>query len=179
VARHVALLRGINVGRNKRIGMADLRAMLEELGYEDVRTLLQSGNAVFGAAGKPDAVARNIEGAIAERFGMEVGVVVRTAQEMADVVAANPLGDVATGGAKQHVIFLSAEPDAAALAAIADPAPEAFAACGREIHVWCPDGLQASALIKALSKPVIAPGAIATVRNWNTVTKLAALAGEG
>ena len=124
-------------------------------------------------------MARNIEGAIAERFGMEVGVVVRTAQEMADVVAANPLADVATDGAKQHVIFLSAEPDAAALAAIGDPAPEVFVVRGREIHVWCPDGTQRSALMKALGKPGIAPGAIATVRNWNTVTKLAALAGEG
>jgi uncharacterized protein (DUF1697 family) len=179
VARLVALLRGINLGRHKRIGMADLRATLQGLGYDDVRTLLQSGNAVLTAPGEPDAVARAIESAIAERFGMDVGVVVRTAEEMADVVAANPLGALATGGSKQHVIFLSAEPDAAALEAIGDPAPEAFAARGREIHVWCPDGLQGSALMKALSRPAIAPGAIATARNWNTVTKLAALAGEG
>jgi uncharacterized protein (DUF1697 family) len=178
VARHVALLRAINLGRNKRIGMADLRALLEDLGYEDVQTLLQSGNAVFTAPGGPGAVGRAIERAIAERFGMDVGVVMRTARELADVVAANPLADVATDGAKQHVIFLSAEPDATALAAIGDVSPEAFAVRGREIHAWCPGGTQRSALMKALGKPGIAPGAIATARNWDTVTKLAALAGE-
>jgi uncharacterized protein (DUF1697 family) len=104
---------------------------------------------------------------------------VRTAEELLDVVAANPLGELATDGAKQHVIFLSAPPDRAALAAIGDPAPEALAAHGREIHVWCPDGLQGSALMKALSKPGIAPGAIATARNWNTVAKLAAIVDAG
>ena len=122
---------------------------------------------------------RAIEDAIAERFGMEVGVVMRTAAELAAVVEANPLADLATDGAKQHVIFLSAEPDERALAAIGDLAPEAFAVRGREIHVWCPDGTQRSALMQALGKPGIAPGAIATTRNWNTVTKLAALAGDG
>ena len=177
--RYAALLRAVNLPSHQKVGMAALRICLEKAGLTDVRTLLQSGNAVFDAPGEPDTVARAIERAIAGRFGMEVGVVVRTAAEWADVVAADALGDVATGGAKQHVIFLSAPPDAAALAAIGDPAPEAFAVRGREIHVWCPDGLQGSALFKALSKPQIAPGAIATARNWNTVTKLAALAGEG
>lgn len=179
MARIVALLRGINVGRNKQIGMADLRALLEDLGYEDPRTLLRSGNAVFTAPRKrPETVARALEQAIEERFGMEVGVVVRTGKEIADIVAANPLADVATNGAKQHVVFLSAEPDRAALEAIADPAPEVFAVRGREIHLWLPGGTQGSKLMKEMSKPGLAPGASATVRNWNTVTKLAAMAAE-
>ena len=77
------------------------------------------------------------------------------------------------------MIFLSGGADAAALAAIGDPAPEAFAVRGREIHVWCPRRPQRERADQALGKPEIAPGAIATARNWNTVTKLAALAGDG
>ena len=172
--RLALLLRGINVGGRRRVGMAELRDLLEELGYEDVRTLLQSGNAVVGAADAPDAVVAAVEKGIRERFGLDVGVVVRTAAEIADVVAANPLGDVATDGAKQVVVFLSAEPDPEALAQIdaAALAPERFVVRGREIHAWLPGGQQRSPLMQALSRPSIAPGAIATVRNWNTVTKL-------
>jgi uncharacterized protein (DUF1697 family) len=182
MAQLVALLRGINLASSRRIAMADLRALLAEKGFEGVRTHLQSGNVVLRSDDPPDAVARAIEEAIQERSGLDVDVIVRTADELAAVVAANPLGDVARDGAKHIVAFLSAEPDAAALRALAeeDFAPEQFEARGREIYAWCPNGLQKSPLMKALTdRGRLGDRSVtATVRNWNTVTRLAAMASE-
>ena len=171
----VALLRGINLARTNRIGMADLRALLSERGFPDVRTLLQSGNVVVGADRPPEAVAREMEAAIEERFGFAVDVIARTGEELAQVVAADPLGDVATDGSKHFVVFLSEAPDPTALEALLarEFAPDVLRASGRELYVWCPDGMRDSALMKALGKH--APGPVATVRNWNTVTKLLAM----
>ena len=106
----VVLLRGINLGSARRVAMADLRAMLDDLGYEDVRTVLQSGNAVLRSGKKPDSVARAVEKRIAKDFGLEVDAMVRTGDEIADVVSADPLAGVATDGAKSVVIFLSGKP---------------------------------------------------------------------
>jgi uncharacterized protein (DUF1697 family) len=178
MTRLVALLRGINLGRTNRIPMAELRAMLEDMGHRQVRTHLQSGNVVLSSDDAPDDVASGIEAELRARFGTDVDVVVRTAGELADVVAANPLADVATDAAKYQVVFLSAPPDPEALRAI-DPdavAPERFSARGREVYVWCPDGVRNSAVLKALGDRRV--GATATARNWNTVTKLLALAEE-
>jgi uncharacterized protein (DUF1697 family) len=172
VARLVALLRGINLGANRRIAMADLRELLSELGYEDPRTHLQSGNAVFETGEAPEKAARRIEQAIEERFGFPVDVMTRTADELAAVVAANPLGDVATDGAKHLVAFLSEAPDEAALARLAerDLGTDRFAVGEREVYVWCPDGVRNSQAFAALTAAKASP--TATARNWNTVTKL-------
>jgi uncharacterized protein (DUF1697 family) len=169
------LLRGINVGRHKRIKMADLRALLEEAGYGRVRTLLNSGNVVLETDREPEAAARDIERAIAERVGFDVDVVVRTAGELAEVVAANPLGDVATDGARHFVVFLSAPPSPGAMARLEgqDFAPERWVLRGRELHLWCPGGVQDSPLMKAAADP--RPAHTATARNWNTVEKLLAM----
>jgi uncharacterized protein (DUF1697 family) len=177
MAQLVALLRGINVGSHNRIGMADLRDLLGELGYEGVRTHLQSGNVILSSDDAPGAVGRAIEEGIRARFGLDVDVVMRTAEELEEVVDANPLGDVATDGSKHMVVFLPAEPPAGALDALAegDFGEERFIARGREIFVWCPDGLRDSALMKALGGRRVALSTTATVRNWNTVTKLLAL----
>ena len=116
--RYVALLRGINVGRNKRVAMADLRRLLDGLGYTGVRTLLQSGNAVFTTpAGKSEKLARQIEQAIEDELGLDVKCLVRTGEDMRAVVDGNPLGDMATDGAKLLALFLSEAPDATLLAA--------------------------------------------------------------
>src|SRR5439155_26831574 len=94
--RHVALLRGINVGRAKRVAMADLRALFEELGYGEVRTLLNSGNVVFTArAGNSATIATRIEKALTKRLGISTRVIVITAGELATIIAKNPLLDVA------------------------------------------------------------------------------------
>src|ERR671937_939311 len=104
----VALLRGINLGSRNRIGMADLRALLTDMGYDGVRTHLQSGNVVLVTRQAPERAGRAIEREIRTRLGLEVDVIVRTGAEIAAVVAANPLGDVATNPSRYFVVFLSA-----------------------------------------------------------------------
>src|SRR4051812_2768559 len=95
MARHVALLRGINVGAHNRIGMPQLREALAGAGYEDVRTLLASGNVVLAADAKPEQVVEGVHACIAEAFGLDIDVVVRSADELADVVRRDPLAGVA------------------------------------------------------------------------------------
>lgn len=173
----VALLRGVNVGRNKRIAMADLRALLADLGYTDVRTLLQSGNAVVSLAGKGSGrVAQEIEAGIAQRFKLEVKVVVRTRDELAAVIAANPFGDGESQGSRLLVMFLSATPDPGRIVDVEPPADQLdrFCAREREIYLWCPNGVLGSKLPGVFSEARL--GVTTTTRNWNTVTKLLALA---
>ena len=175
----VLLLRGINVGGANRLAMADLRALLDDLGHPGARTLLQSGNVVVDAADPPAAVARVLEEGLAARFALDVTVVGRTAAELAAVVEADPLAPVANDPKRRLVGFLTGDPDPAALAAVdADAlAPEAFAVRGREIHAWCPGGIHRSPLLKALSDRRL--GVAVTWRNWSTVTRLHELAGGG
>ena len=179
MARYVALLRGINLGRNRRIAMADLRSALEGLGFETVRTLGQSGNVVLDGDGDGDGdISGLLERGIADAFAMETSVVVRTPAQLAAVVERDPLADVAEDPRRYLVHFLSATPSAAAVRALsdADVAPEVFAAHGRELYSWHPDGLQRSKLAGLIGSADL--GAIVTNRNWNTVTKLLALARE-
>lgn len=175
MTKYALLLRGINVGGNKKIAMADLRALLTGLGYGDVATLLQSGNAVLSSTSKPEKLAREIEKAIADEFGMQVSCLIRTGPDLRRVLAHNPLGEVATNPSRYMVIFLSGEPDPAWLKAI-DPAayaPEEFRVGEREFYLWMPDGAADSKLSLALMSKK--SGVIGTARNWNTVTKLAAM----
>src|SRR3712207_6281217 len=111
MTRYAVLLRGINVGRAKRIGMADLRALLTDAGFTDVATLLQSGNVVLDSDLPADEVARRVERAITERFDMDVAAVVRTREEVHAVVALDPLGDVAGDGSRYVVAFMAEPPD--------------------------------------------------------------------
>ena len=178
--RYVALLRGINVGRNKRIGMADLRAALTEAGFGDVRTLLQSGNVVLTAPVDAPvdaaAVAAGVERVVLERFGHDVRVIVRTADELARVVAESPLPEP-EDGSRFLVAFLSGAPDPGAFREpeLPEGSRERWWPRGAEVYVWCPDGLQNSPIMDHFGRHPLAVDV--TVRNWNTVTKLAALAG--
>jgi uncharacterized protein (DUF1697 family) len=169
VPRQIALLRGVNVGGNKRVEMARLRALLEELGYRDVRTYVNSGNAVFSG---PRRSERHLEAALAKAFGFEVPVVLRTRDELADVVQANPLAKLATDPAKHLVIFCAAE--ASTELDPADFAPETFHVRGREVYLWAPGGIGTSPLAKVLATQSL--GDNSTARNWRTVEKLLALA---
>ena len=177
MARYVALLRGINVGGNKKIAMADLRALIGDLGYTDAATLLQSGNAVFTAKNRrPEQVVRALETAIDGRFGMTVRCLVRTAPEMRAIVAANPLAAVATNPSRYLVTFLSAPIDADALDP-ADFAPEVVRIVGREVYMWLPEGINDAKVAKVnwdRRFSVVASG-----RNWNTVVKLADMVETG
>jgi uncharacterized protein (DUF1697 family) len=172
VPTYVALLRGINLGGRRRVAMADLRSWLTDLGYADVRTLLQSGNAVFRTAKRPATVEREVEARLAEGTGFQVDCVIRTTDELRAVVEADPLGSVADNGSRYHVTFLRtapAEPDFAPDAF----APELFHLGEREIYFWTPDGTIKSKVLAAFTPK---KGEVATMRNWNTVTKLLALA---
>jgi uncharacterized protein (DUF1697 family) len=167
---HVVLLRGVNVGSHGRITMAELRRVLAAAGYGDPRTLGQSGNVVLETRKRATTLAREL-GAL-----LDVGVVVRTRDELASVVVADPLASVRDSGSRHLVTFLSGRvPAALARAArAAASASERVAVRGAEIHSWHPDGLHDSQLAKLLA--VSPPGLVATARNWNTVTKLLALA---
>jgi len=167
----IALLRGVNVGRNRRISMAELRSTLGRAGYDDVRTHGQSGNVVFASRKK----AATLERELLDLLGIQV--VVRTGEELAEVVAHDPLRKVADNGSRYLVTFLSRPLSAATVKALkaATAAPEQMVVHGREVYSWHPGGLYESPLAKALAAP---QDVGATARNWNTVTKLLALAQE-
>lgn len=168
--RYAALLRGINVGGNAKIVMADLRALLEGLGYDDVVTLLQSGNAVFTAS-KPRAA--DIEDAIGRQLGLDVTVLLRSATELRRVVDDNPFPAAVKEPKNLHVGFLSAPPASVEIDADAI-APDRVAFGAREMYVWYANGMARSQVGKHASEKKL--GVRATARNWNTVTKLVALA---
>ena len=174
--RQIVLLRGINVGGHRRVAMADLRALLNRLGYEDVQALLQSGNVVLTSGVRADRLERQLEEQLEDEFGLDIQVVVRTRNELADVIERNPLAAVANDPARHVVSFLSAAPAASVVRELAgiDVPPEQFVVSGRELYVWHPNGINKSQLMKLLSEKRL--GVTATARNWNTLTKLLALA---
>jgi uncharacterized protein (DUF1697 family) len=176
LARYVALLRGINLVKQNRFSMAKLREMLADLGYNDVTTHLQSGNAVFTSPRKsPRTLARQIEARIESDLGLDIAVIVVTAAELAAIVDGNPLADPGRDPAKLMVAFLSADVPASGVRSL-DPetfAPDEFALGNRVIYHWLPKGSQASKLPAALTDKKL--GVTVTVRNWRTVTKLAEL----
>ena len=176
----IALLRGINVGGNRRVPMADLRAALEAIGLDDVRTYIVSGNVLFRSPrADRDVLRADVEAAIETRFGFPVAVVLRTAAEMRAITAGDLLPEgSASDPARRYAIFLSEDPAPERLSAI-DPAavaPDVFVARDRVIHTWYRDGLQASKLAGQLTDRAL--GVTATARNWNTVRKLVELSGD-
>ncbi|MFH8343214.1 DUF1697 domain-containing protein [Streptomyces sp. NPDC018045] len=181
MSRQVALLRGINVGGHKKFPMAQQRALFASLGHTDVTVLLQTGNIVFADPGTPPAqTARRIEARIADDLGFAVPVLVRTRDELAATVAANPFPQAVAEPKTLHVTFLSDAPtDTAPLEALDSDAyaPDQFRLVGRELYLWCPNGIGRSRLAEAVSRARL--GVTATARNWNTVTKLLALADAG
>ncbi|HEU4699384.1 MAG TPA: DUF1697 domain-containing protein [Gemmatimonadales bacterium] len=179
----IALLRGINVGRAKRVAMADLRALVAGLGYADVRTLLNSGNVVFRApGGQPAAAAAKaaarIEAALAAELGLTARVTGLGADELAAIVAAEPFGALAADPSRYLVAVFRERGGAARLAGLVgrDWAPGALAVGARAAYLWCPDGILESPLLAAMGRAL---GDGLTTRNWTTITKLHALAGAG
>ena len=171
----IALLRGINVGKAKRVAMADLRQVIGELGYGDVRTLLNSGNAVFSAPrARQQAAGAAIQEAMVVKLGVAARVTVIGADELANIVAHNPLLDVATDMSRLFVYMVRDPQDLAPLGALAaqDWAPEVLALGPRAAYLWCPHGVTDSRAAIALGKLL---GDRVTARNWNTVCKLHAM----
>ena len=174
--RQIVLLRGINIGSRNRIAMPALREELEDAGFGDVKTYVQSGNVVLTSRAAPATVARKVERLIADRFGLDIDVVVRTRDELAEVVRRNPLGKVAKDPKRYQVSFLDAKPDPEVVRKLEGLAAggEQLVADGREIYAWHPDGVARSKLWAALAGRGL--GVTATARNWTTVTKLLELA---
>lgn len=178
MARHVVLLRGINLGARNRIAMPKLRELLEEAGFEDVRTYLQSGNVVLSSTKKAKEVGYSCKRAIAKRLGLDIDVVVRSRAQLAQVVKRDPLGKVATNPKRYQVSFLAAKPPRGLIRKLEEAAAETeqFAVSGREIYAWHPAGVARSKLWVLLAGRDL--GITATSRNWTTVTKLLELAEE-
>ena len=172
----MALLRGVNVGGRNVVPMAGLRALFEETGCAGVRSYIQSGNVVFErAAPARDALAAELERAVSERFGVAPRVVLRTAPELAALVAAHPFDD---GGAQTHVAFLAETPGPEAVARVEalDVAPDEVVVAGSDVYLRFPDGYANARVTAAVLERVL--GVPGTARNWRTVTTLAALAAE-
>ncbi len=174
----VALLRGVNVGKAKRVSMAELRALLSGLGYTGVATLMNSGNAVFYAPrGTPAKHSVAIAAAISSQLKVEVPVIVKSANGLAAIISENPI----KAGAGEHPHFLVAfAQDAGALSSLAviEPLvvpPERFSVGKNAAYLLCATGsLESKAWEALLGKA----GKSATTRNWATVLKLQALANE-
>jgi len=174
--KQIVLLRGVNVGGRNKLAMPVLRDALRAAGMENVVTYVQSGNVVLDSAAKPDALALACVDVIADCFGLNVGVVVRTRAQLAKIVERNPLGDVAEQDKLYQVTFCSKKPAKSALAKVAERAVEGerLLAHGREIYAWFPHGVGRSKLAAQLGRQDL--GVLTTARNWTTVTKLLALA---
>ena len=170
--RHVALIRGINVGRGKRVAMADLRELLNELGYQEVRTLLNSGNVVFSAGReKPARMGSRIEGAMSERLGVSAAVTVLTSAAFSTVVEENSLGDVAHDPSRLLVAFGAQPAHLKQLEPLTRQSwsPEALALGAAAAYLWCPEGVLASQLPEAVGRAL---GEAVTTRNWKTVQRI-------
>ncbi|MBZ5561348.1 MAG: DUF1697 domain-containing protein [Acidobacteriia bacterium] len=175
---YVALLRGVNVGKNL-LKMERLRQLLPDLGFKNVTTYLQSGNVVLQAEGSPSSVSSAIEQKLAGETRLPVTVLVRTPAELKSIIARNPfLKEKGVDRSKLHVTFLASPGGKDALKRLSalNAGADQFRLSGKEVYLYCPNGygiskLSNNALEKALSVK-------ATTRNWNTVNKLYAIASK-
>lgn len=178
-SRKLALIRGINVGRAKRVAMADLRTLFSDFGYREVRTILNSGNIVFTAPGETAGeIAPKIERALLLRLDLDARVLVLSAPDVATVMSECALLDRAT----DHSQLLVAMPFAASALANLEPLSkmawddEALTLGSRAAYLWCTGGLADSKLAKAVSRAL--KDAL-TTRNWTTMLKVQALLDKG
>lgn len=173
--RYVVLLRGINLGRARQVAMPRLRDVLTDRGHEEVRTHLRSGNVLLDSPLAEAALADDVRGVIEQEFGFEVPVVVRSAAEVAAVVAGDPFASLATDPARYLVTFLPEPPPPDKVDALPAADGGEYLVRGRELYLWLPDGIQNTPLASWKWDRLL--GVPGTARNWNTVTKLAELAG--
>ncbi len=175
---YTALLRGVNVGGNRKLPMSELRAALEELGYEDVATYIQSGNVVLRSKSNAGRVAAELEALIAERFRLPVKVLLRTPAELEGIADANPFLANEPEASRLHVTFLDRQPAREAVATL-DPrrSPgDEYSVSGREIYLHYPNGSGRSKLTLGYFERRL--GVSGTTRNWNTLLKLIELTAE-
>lgn len=174
--RFVALLRGINVGRARRVPMGELRAAVESLGFADVRTVLNSGNVVFtGSTAALRDAALQVEEAVAGRTGVRARVTVVRGADFDRIARANPLPGAEVDPSRALVAFLREPREAQAiLGRLAGRSwePEALAVGAHAAYLWCPQGISRGMLAAAVDKEL---GDAVTMRNWATVTRLQSL----
>lgn len=176
--RYALLIRGVNIGTKNRLPMAELRAMLEDMGCADVKTYVQSGNAVFATKAEPVKFTRVLEASLLRYMGRPIATTLRTEKQLRMIVDGNPFGKVATNPSNLCVTFLANAPKKVELASLyaKDFSPELFQVSRTEIYSWHPNGQGKSPLCAAFDK-VPFRGAV-TRRNWNTVQKLLEMLGE-
>ena len=167
MASYIALLRAVNVGGTGKLSMADLKSMCSDAGFTQVQTYIASGNVVFMTEASPKRVKSELEARLLAYAGKSVGVVVRTAPEMVDVLARNPFPKAAPN--RTAVIFLDEAPQADTLSHAAGQQDEEMQLGSREIYVHYPSGM-------GTSKLKIPAAKTGTARNMNTVAKHTALA---
>ena len=173
--RFVALFRGINVGKAKRIAMADLRALLATLGYTDVQTRLNSGNAIFEGRSEPGLThAQRIRAAVAQELGVDAFVIVKSAKDIAGAVAENSLAETTHDASRLLVAFTDGPKALAALEPMGQQAwtPEQLLVGKHAAFLWCANGILESKLAVTLLKGLAESG---TTRNWATVQKIHAM----
>ena len=174
---YIALLRGINVGKAKRVSMAELRAAIESLGYGDVRTLLNSGNAVFTSKrALKGTAAEELRAALLKMTGVSSRFTLRSADELNATVEANPLLKLATDHTRLFAAFVADAAGMKLVKPVADQQwkPESVALGPGVVYVWCPNGLLESKASVAVGKAL---GDGVTVRNWATVLRIQAQIG--
>jgi uncharacterized protein (DUF1697 family) len=175
---HVALMRAVNVGGRKAV-MSELRAWLAALGFEEARTLLQTGNLVFRSEPTGAELEALLEREAVGVLGYATDFIVRTGGEWRDVLAANPMPEMAKGDPSHLVVMaMRSAPEASALAALqaAIVGREQVRAVGRELFIAYPDGIGTSKLTGGLIERRL--GVRGTARNWNTVVKIGAALGS-
>lgn len=173
---HVALLRGINVGGKKKVPMAALRALAEQLGWRRVATHVQSGNVVFAAAGRIPALETALEQAVEDRFGFQVPVIVRSASFWLRQAGGSPFRDAETARANLLHLGVSKEPAAPGAAkALAPYSTQGERIALRDGVIWIDyvGGVARSKVTPAVLDRAI--GSTVTLRNWNSVQAIAAL----
>ena len=177
MTRQVALFRGINVGGHNKIPMAELRETFVVLGFETVTSIIQSGNVCFDSGDEPASIVAAIRAAVADRFGVDVPVLLRTADEITGVLAAHPFARGEIEPKFHHIMFLAEPAPADAAERIGDHSPDEFVVTGRELHARYPEGTARSKLTTTLVDRRL--GTTATARNLPTCEKIAAALGAG
>ena len=172
---HVALLRGINVGKAKRVAMADLRRLVEDLGYRDVRTILNSGNVVFSSGGTPKSSAAKIEKALLSHTGISSRITGLAASEHTTIIDDNPFDAAIETPSRFLIAVVREETTMRKIEPLSKLSwgSERLALGRRAVYVWAPQGILESGALEAISK---AAGDGITIRNWSTLGKIAAAA---
>ena len=168
----VALLRGVNVGGNNKLPMADLRALMSGMGFGNVQTYIQSGNVVFTALDVDcEPVRLRLEAGIANRFGFSALVSVLTAVQFLSATNSNPFRNMTGDYAKLHVGFMASPPELSAMKNLLmkPKGTDQWSVVGNMFYLHAPDGIGKSVLAPFIERTLKVP---VTFRNWRTVLAL-------